>query len=90
MGLTEFMTFSNVAYLIMSALRRIALKGTELAAAQCSTIRLNVLKIGAQVRLSVRRIYFIVPHSILAATLTEEFLVRVAACETDMVSEPAR
>jgi hypothetical protein len=49
--------FSSVAYLIMSALRRIALKGTELAAAQCDTIRLKVLKIGAQVRVSVRRIY---------------------------------
>jgi hypothetical protein len=49
--------FSSVAYLIMSALRRIALKGTELATAQCDTIRLKVLKIGAQVRLSVRRIY---------------------------------
>lgn len=49
--------FSSVAYLVMSALRRIALKGTELASAQCDTIRLKVLKIGAQVRLSVRRIY---------------------------------
>ncbi len=49
--------FSSAAYVIMSALRRTALKGTELASAQCDTIRLKLLKIGAQVRVSVRRIY---------------------------------
>jgi hypothetical protein len=49
--------FSSVAYVIMSALRRIALQGTELATAQCDTIRLKLLKIGAQVRISVRRLY---------------------------------
>jgi hypothetical protein len=49
--------FSSLAYVIMNELRRIALKGTELARAQCHTIRLKVLKIGAQVKVSVRRIY---------------------------------
>jgi hypothetical protein len=49
--------FSCLAYLLMSELRRRGLKKTQFAKAQCHTIRLKLLKIGAQVRLSVRRIY---------------------------------
>jgi Transposase DDE domain group 1 len=48
--------FSSVAYLLLHELRRWALSGTDWAQAQCGTIRLKLLKIGAQVRLSVRRI----------------------------------
>jgi hypothetical protein len=48
--------FSSVAYVMLSALRRLGLKSTEMAHAQCDTIRLKLLKIGAQVRFSVRRI----------------------------------
>ena len=47
---------SSVAYLLLSELRRLGLAGTELARAQCDTIRLKLLKIGARVRVSVRRI----------------------------------
>jgi hypothetical protein len=47
--------FSSFAYVLMSALRRVALKGTRMAKATCGTIRLKLLKIGAQVQLSVRR-----------------------------------
>ena len=50
--------FSSFAYMLMHALRRLGLKGTELANAQCSTIRLKLLKIGAQVQVTVRRIWF--------------------------------
>ena len=42
--------FSSVAYMLMQALRRLGLKGTQMAAAQCNTIRLKLLKVGAQVR----------------------------------------
>jgi hypothetical protein len=49
--------FSSVAYVLMNELRKKALKGTEFARAQCETIRLKLLKIGAQVRVSVRRVY---------------------------------
>jgi len=49
--------FSSVAYLMMQAVRRLALKGTDLAHAQCATIRLKLLKIGAQVRLTVRKVW---------------------------------
>ena len=48
--------FSSVAYVLMSALRRAGLKGTSLAKATCGTIRLKLLKIGAQITISVRRI----------------------------------
>jgi hypothetical protein len=49
--------FSSVAYQLMEALRRLGLAGTELAQAQCDTLRLKVLKIGAQIRVTVRRVW---------------------------------
>ncbi len=49
--------FSSVAYTLMQALRRLGLKGTKLAKAQCGTIRLKLLKIGAQIRVTVRKIW---------------------------------
>jgi hypothetical protein len=48
--------FSALAYTLVEALRRLALKGTEWAQAQVDTIRLKLFKIGAIVRISVRRI----------------------------------
>jgi hypothetical protein len=47
--------FSSVAYTLLVALRQRGLKGTELAQARCDTIRLKLLKIGALVRVTVRR-----------------------------------
>lgn len=49
--------FSTFAYQLMQGLRRLGLKGTEMAQAQCQTIRLKLLKIGAQIRVTVRRVY---------------------------------
>ena len=49
--------FSSVAYLLMEALRRLGLAGTELARAQCDTLRWKLLKIGAQIRVTVRRVW---------------------------------
>jgi Transposase DDE domain group 1 len=48
--------FSSLAYVLVHALRRLALAGTQWAHAQVQTIRLRLLKIAAEVRLSVRRI----------------------------------
>src|SRR5512134_1369841 len=48
--------FSSFAYVLMAALRRIALRHTEFETATCGTIRLKLLKIGARVTVSVRRI----------------------------------
>ena len=49
--------FSSVAYTLMEALRRLGLQQTELARAQASTIRLKLLKIGALIRITVRRVW---------------------------------
>jgi hypothetical protein len=48
--------FASMAYVLVTALRRIGLAGTELATATCGSIRLKLLKIGALVTRSVRRI----------------------------------
>lgn len=48
---------SSAAYILMHALRRLGLKDTDLAHAQCQTIRLKLLKIGAQIRVTVRNIW---------------------------------
>jgi len=48
--------FSGFAYVMLCGLRRIALAHTQFATATCGTIRLKLLKIGALVRISVRRI----------------------------------
>ena len=48
--------FASMAYVLLCALRRIGLHNTDFAEATCGTIRLKLLKIGALVRVSVRRI----------------------------------
>jgi hypothetical protein len=48
--------FASMAYVLTVALRRIGLAATQFARATCGTIRLKLLKIGALVRLSVRRV----------------------------------
>ena len=50
--------FSSVAYTLLQALRREGLQNTPLAEAQCDTIRLKLLKIGAQIRVTVRKVWF--------------------------------
>ncbi len=50
--------FSSMAYVLLNELRRIALCHTRFADATCGTIRLKLLKIGALVRRSVRRVKF--------------------------------
>ena len=49
--------WSVMAYVLVSGLRRVGLKATELAQAQVSTIRTKLLKIGAQVRVTVRKVW---------------------------------
>jgi Transposase DDE domain group 1 len=48
--------FASMAYVLLCALRRIGLRHTQFAEATCGTLRLALLRIGAQVRRSVRRI----------------------------------
>ena len=49
--------FSVIAYVLVSALRRLGLKGTELATAQVSTIRIKLFKIGAKIRITARKFW---------------------------------
>ena len=48
---------SSFAYCLMQALRRLGLAGTEMAKAQCGTIRLRLLKVGAQIKITVRKVW---------------------------------
>jgi hypothetical protein len=49
--------FSSIAYTLLEALRRLGLAGTSMAQAQCQTIRLRLLKIGALVQVTVRKVW---------------------------------
>jgi hypothetical protein len=83
--------FASFAYVLLCALRRLALAGSELAKATCGSIRLKLLKIGAQVTISVRRVkvafassyplreLFARAHERLARLLPEARLRRAAA-----------
>ncbi len=50
---------TSLAYTLLEAIRRLALKGTEMAKAQCRTIRLKLLKVGAVIIKNTRRIRFL-------------------------------
>ena len=73
---------ASFAYVLICALRRLGLAHTRLAEATCGTIRLKLLKIGAQVRVSVRRIKVAMAS---ACPHADEFAlaharIRIAAC----------
>jgi Transposase DDE domain group 1 len=55
--------FASMAYVLICAVRRIGLANTQFARASCATIRLKLLKIGALVRTSVRRIKLAMPSA---------------------------
>jgi Transposase DDE domain group 1 len=61
--------FSSVAYILLNELRRLGLQGTELARARCDTLRTKLLKIGAQIRVTVRRVWVHLASSYPYATL---------------------
>ncbi len=84
-------TLSSFAYVLLYAVRRLGLQGTELARAQCETIRFKRLKIGAQVRINVRRAHSprVSPVSTCSARETlinsetaEAHATETARCET--------
>lgn len=67
--------FSSVAYTLVNLLRRFALRGTELERAQAGTIRVRLLKVGALVRVSVRRVVL----SLSAASPVRAIYAHIAA-----------
>jgi len=70
--------FASMAYVLLCALRRIGLQGTKLANATCGTIRLKLLKIGALVRISVRRVRIAMASACPAAQIWGIAAVRLA------------
>jgi hypothetical protein len=74
--------FASMAYILLSHLRRIALHHTRLANATCGTIRLQLLKIGAFVRISVRRIKFAMASGCPAAAVWGRAARRLNAAAT--------
>lgn len=66
--------FSSFAYGLMQTLRRVGLKGTSLAKAQCDTLRVKLFKIGAHIRLSVRRVWIAFSESYPYAELFAHIL----------------
>jgi Transposase DDE domain group 1 len=71
--------FASMAYVLLCALRRIGLSHTRFADATCGTIRLKLLKIGALVRVSVRRIKFAMASSCPVADVWGAAAVRLRA-----------
>jgi hypothetical protein len=69
--------FSSFAYVLVHALRRLGLEGTELAKAQCDTIRLKLFKIGAQIRVSVRKVWISFSESYPYLNLFQQVLARL-------------
>jgi len=71
--------FSSVAYILLNELRRLGLPGTELAHARCDTIRTKLLKIGAQIRVTVRRVWVHLASSYPYATLWTQIVGNLRA-----------
>lgn len=71
--------FASIAYTLMHALRRLGLAGTELERAQCGTIRLRLLKIGAQIRVTVRRVWLALSQAFPLQQLFAQVLANIRA-----------
>jgi len=71
--------FSSIAYVLLQTLRRTALAGTELEKAQCGTIRRKLLKIGAQIRVTVRKVWVSLSSGYPHATLFTRVLTQLEA-----------
>ena len=71
--------FSSVAYVLLQMLRRLGLQGTEFARAQCATIRLKLLKIGALLRVTVRKVWVALAGGYPHAELFRQIHARLAA-----------
>lgn len=71
--------FSSVAYILLNEFRRLGLQGTELARARCDTIRTKLLKIGAQIRVTVRRVWVHLASSYPYATLWTQIVGNLRA-----------
>jgi hypothetical protein len=71
--------FSSIAYVLLQMLRRLGLQGTELAKAQCSTIRLKLLKIGALIRITIRKVWISLAGGYPHVTLFQQIHEKLCA-----------
>jgi hypothetical protein len=69
--------FSSFAYVLLQTLRRLGLEGTELAKAQSDTIRVKLLKVGAQIRVSVRKVWISFSESYPFVSLFQQVFTRL-------------
>ena len=69
---------ASLAYTLMNAIRRLGLKGSQYARAQCATIRLKLLKIGAVITRNTRRVRL---H--LSSACPDQNLFRLVAARLD-------
>ena len=71
--------FSAFAYVMIETLRRVGLAGTKLARAQSWTLRVKLLKIGAQVRITSRKVWLSYSEGYPYAALLRTVLAQVQA-----------
>lgn len=74
--------FSTLAYLVLAVLREHGLQGTELATARCDTLRTKLLKIGAVVTVTFRKIWLRLSSACPYQTLFERVLANLRAWRT--------
>ena len=73
------LAFSTVAYVLLRALREHGLKNTPLESAQADTIRLRLLKIGAVVRITVRKVWIALSEAFPWQPLFEQVFDQLTA-----------
>ena len=81
---------SSLGYVLVAGLRRLGLAGTKMARSRCDTIRLKLLKIGASVRVSVRRVMVSLASGYPLQELFHRIYRRLAAAIATRVFCPLR
>ena len=69
--------FSSMAYVLVQTLRRVGLEGTALEKAQCDTIRLKLFKVGARIKISVRKVWISFSESYPYADLFQQVFIKL-------------
>lgn len=79
---------STVAYIVMRALRDFGLRETELAQAQCDTIRVKLLKIGATIQVSIRRVVLALSEAFPFQTIFQRAWENLRVLSTSFTHAP--
>ena len=69
--------FSSFAYVLLDALRRLGTRGTDLARAQCGTLRLKLLKVAVRIRITARRVWLSFPQAHVHAAVFGQVLANL-------------